>query len=83
MYLDISAEDHIRMQSTFQKHCDNAISKTFNYENSATHADILAGYIAAWKGGCKGCTVYRNGSRVLQVRLFCCGELESRYANQQ
>lgn len=65
--MDISAKDHILMQATFQKYCDNAISKTINFPNSATKADILEGYLKAWENGCKGCTVYRDGSRMEQV----------------
>lgn len=65
--MDISAEDHILMQAAMQENCDNAISKTINFPNSATHDDILRGYIEAWRQKCKGCTVYRDGSRVFQV----------------
>jgi ribonucleotide reductase alpha subunit len=65
--MDISARDHILMQAAMQEHCDNAISKTINFANSATRADILDGYITAWQNKCKGCTVYRDGSRVFQI----------------
>lgn len=65
--MDISAQDHVLMQAAFQESCENAISKTINFPNSASTEDILEGFLLAWKNGCKGCTVYRDGSRVFQV----------------
>lgn len=65
--MDISAEDHVRMQAAFQKYTDNSISKTINFPNSATREDIAEGYIMAWKMKCKGMTFYRDGSRQIEA----------------
>lgn len=63
---DISPDSHIKMQAAFQLHTDNAVSKTVNFVESATHEDIKNTYILAYKNNLKGITVYRNNSRQFQ-----------------
>jgi ribonucleoside-diphosphate reductase alpha chain len=60
---DITAEEHVRMQTALQAFVDNSLSKTINFPEGATEDDVAEAYALAWKLGAKGITVYITGSR--------------------
>lgn len=64
---EVTWKQHIDMQAAFQAHCDSGISKTANMPNSATVDDVKEAYFRAWESGCKGITIYRDGSKTTQV----------------
>lgn len=65
--LDIKPKDHLLMQAVIQKHVDGAISKTINLPTLASESDVANAFSLAYDLKLKGCTVYRQGTRMGQV----------------
>jgi ribonucleoside-diphosphate reductase alpha chain len=65
--LEIPYEQHIRVQAAFQKYVDNSVSKTINLTEDSEVEDVRNAYLLSYRLGCKGVTIFRQGSKKEQV----------------
>jgi len=64
---EIKPEFHVRVQASFQRFTENAVSKTINFPQKATPREVNEAFLLAYEEGCKGITIYRSGSRERQI----------------
>jgi len=64
---EIKPEFHVRVQASFQRFTENAVSKTINFPQKATPKEVNEAFLLAYEEGCKGITIYRSGSRERQI----------------
>lgn len=76
---DIAPVWHVKMQAAFQKHCDNAVSKTINFRYDVNIKEVEKAFMLAYELKCKGITVYRYGSKTQQVLYIGPGDSKEKF----